>query len=68
MHYLMPVWTPEFLAQWTADRRAGIQTDAETKIYIQPRIWTEPTKHWYWVLGKPGGVKDDYSVVDPMYR
>lgn len=31
-----PTWTVEFLEQWVKDRRAGIQTTAETKEYIQP--------------------------------
>lgn len=56
-------WTPEFMAQWVADRQAGSQCDTDKKTYVQPKTGLA-TYHWLWVLGHPGGEKDNFEFSD----
>jgi hypothetical protein len=62
-HLKDSLMTPEQLAAWVKDRQAGVQFEAQKKIYAQPKIGYA-TYHWLWLLGHPDGVEKNFNKSD----
>lgn len=56
-----PIWTKEFMDNWVKDRQSGSQGTFDKLTYEQPEDKSYATFHWLWVLGLPGGEKNNFK-------